>query len=139
MDAFNIICGIVGIVSFFLALWQMYKSAKNKIAETSKLEIELERIRQSKHGVMACAETINMVVQRTKEPDVSVKELANLARIARGQLVVIANELSKEEERLSHWEYGKLFTSVRLSSEPENKEETLEEAITKVPLDRAKH
>ena len=112
MDVFSIICGIVTIAAFCLALWQMYWDARNKVAEASKAELELERIRQSKHSVMACAETINMIVQRTKNPKVSFEELANLARIARGQLWVVANELSKEEERLSHWEYGKLFTSM---------------------------
>lgn len=116
MILFNIICGIATIAAFALALWQMYQSAKSKITETSKAEIELERIRQSKHSVMACAETINMVVQRTKKNGVSPEELANLARIARGQLLVVANELSKEEERLSHWEYGKLFLSTKPST-----------------------
>lgn len=111
MDIFNLIAGIVTIAAFCLALWQMYWNARNKIAETSKAEIELDRLRQSKHGVMACAETVNMLVQRTKETKVNAQELTNMARIARGQLLVIANELSKEEERLSHWEYGKIFKS----------------------------
>ena len=96
-----------------MALWQLYYNAKNKVAEASKAEIELERVRHSKHLAMACAETVNMVVQRSKEGDVNVQEIGNLARIARGQAVVIASQLSEEEERLSHWEYGKLFKSAK--------------------------
>ena len=61
-----------------------------------------------------------MVVQRCKDGSVNADEIANLARIARGQALVIANELSREEERLSHWEYGKLFKSTKAAAASED-------------------
>lgn len=122
MTAFNVITGLVTVASFALALWQMQRNKRNEVAEAAKATMELERIRQSASDVMAAAQTVNMVVQRAKESDASPAELANLARVARGQLLIIANTLSKEEERLSQWEYGRVFESLSPPLPTENLE-----------------
>lgn len=121
MDVFNLICGVVTLLAFALALWEMYKRNKSEIAETSKAELELERVRQSKTSVLACAKTINLIVQRSKEESCQLEELRNLARIARDNLFTVTNELSIEEERLSQWEYGKLFLSSALIREDDER------------------
>jgi len=118
VTTFNVITGIVTLASFAWALWQAYRNRRNEVAESAKATMELERIRQSASDVMAAAQTVNMVVQRAKESDVTTAELANLARVARGQLLIIANTLSQEEERLSQWEYGQIFESLSPSVAP---------------------
>jgi len=57
------------------------------------------------------AEVANLLVQRSKDAEVSPAELGNVGRILRGHLSLLAKQLENEDELLSNWSFGSLLSS----------------------------
>jgi hypothetical protein len=111
MDALNIIFGIVTVFAFAFSLYQYNSSRTKATFEEAKVKTQLERIRHIKYSIVAAGESANSIVQRTKQGSANIDELRNLGRVVRGQLLLIIKMLESEEEKLSHWEYGKMIFS----------------------------
>lgn len=107
----TIATAIATVGAFALAVYQHLQRSREKATETSKIEAQLERIRLSHRTALSCAHAANLIVQRSKEDSATVAELGNMARLARGQLFLAADELAREERQLATWEYGHFFKS----------------------------
>ena len=60
---------------------------------------------------MGAFNIIDTLIQLPKHQQVSTSELQNIARAARGQIFVMANQDDIEVKRLEKWNYGELFDS----------------------------
>ena len=113
----EIMFGLVSVISLIFAIYQHFSSKTKGTIEQAKIKMQLERIQHAKYSIIAAAETNNMIVQRAKDESVNLKELLNLSRVARGQLIMIIRELENEEEKLQNWNYGILYFSTKKAEE----------------------
>lgn len=111
MQALNILFGVVTLVSFVFAVYQWFLTAKKGIAEESKTKILFEKIKHTRYSIIGGCETVHLIIQRAKNEDTSKEELANIARVARGQLLLTVRELEAEEERLTNWKFGQILST----------------------------
>jgi hypothetical protein len=111
MSNMEVFFGSISLLSFLFALYQYFSVRSKGSIEEAKTRMQLERIRHAKFGIVAAAETVDLIVQRSKTDSTQYEELRSLARVSRGQLVLIIKELNSEVEKLENWKYGKLFQS----------------------------
>lgn len=116
MNWLNVVFGVVGIVSLVFSIYTYYKTESKKVIEAAKVAMQKERMRNTQHSLIGILHTIDAVVQIPKKGNVTIAQLQDLARVARAQVFILANELKAERKRLDTWQFGKL-----VESNPEDK------------------
>ncbi len=103
------VTGVIAAVAKQLLILGRMLITNHEVAERAKRDIVLQTLKHVKYGMMCSQEAVNLVVQSTKRNDCSAQEVANLGRIARGQLGLLLEEVTGQESKLSSWTFGKLF------------------------------
>jgi hypothetical protein len=101
----------IAAASLAVAYAQLRQNKRKTRTEGERIASQRERIRSASSGAEAAAASANLIVQLGKKGDTSPVEFANLARILRGNLKVLAGQLQAEERSLKNWQYGKFFDS----------------------------
>jgi hypothetical protein len=101
------------IGAFLLAGWQYVESRRRSRVERERVLLLRERLRSLTVASATAVDTANYLVQRSKEDPVSKPELMSVARIMRGQLSFVVEQLQREERLLDGWRPGKLIASQR--------------------------
>lgn len=109
MDPFSLVFGLVTVVAFIFALYQHFRQQAKERIERAKVQAQVSRIHQACLAVISAAETVNLLIQRSKEPSVSEDELRNLGRVARQQLIFTVRQLENEEDTLAAWQFGRVI------------------------------
>ena len=79
MDGLNAAAAIVTVASFMLATWQFLAARHAKTTEREKIAQQRERLSNAASAAVAGAEAADLIVQRSKEPSVTLAELQNIA------------------------------------------------------------
>lgn len=111
IDTFNVVAGIISIVAFFLAVYEYLKRRSERARDEDRLRMQEDRSRSAIRLAVAGAQTVDLIVQRAKDPDTATAELQSLARSARGTLLFLASEIESHAELLEAWRIGKEFTT----------------------------
>lgn len=111
MDWLNIIFGLVGVASLVFSIYTYYKTESKKAIEAAKTAMIQERIRNAHFAVTNALNTVDTIVQLSKKDDVTVKQLQDLARVARKQTFILGKQLEIEEKRLEGWRFGEMIES----------------------------
>jgi hypothetical protein len=111
MDLLNLSFGIVTVVAFVFSLYQHFSNKTKRVLEEAKVKAQQQRIRSATYAAITAVEAADSIVQRSKQPSVTEEELRNLARVVRGNLMILVRELQVEEENLANWQYGKMIVS----------------------------
>ena len=111
MGLLNIILGIVTFLAFFLNIYQLLDSRANQRIEEGKALASKERVQRAKYAMITAGETIDLIVKRTSDSNCTMEEIANIGRVARGQLVMAVRELENAEENLSSWKFGRFSSA----------------------------
>ena len=119
----DLIFGTVTVSAFIFSIYTHYKNKSKKEIEAAKNATHLERIRTTKNSLGGIFNTIDMIIQIPKSDEISIKQIQNMARIVRHQILVISKQLEMEENQLKEWEYGKVFTSQNFLTNKETKKE----------------
>jgi hypothetical protein len=109
VDIWEIIGAIATALSLLFAIYTYMQARSNRITETAKLEIYKERLRTLHYELNAVLHSTDAIVQLSKQDTASVDMLQTLARIARGQLYTVAEQLREEQENLGSWRYGQMI------------------------------
>lgn len=128
MDWLNVFFGIVGIGSFVFSVCTYYKTESKKMVEAAKAAMQKERMRNAHYALASVLHTIDSIVQIPKKGEVTVEQLQDIARLARGQAYIIGKQLEMERRRLKSWKFGELIESGLDEDEMEISEE--EQSIT---------
>lgn len=111
MDSLNLAAALATVAAFLLALWQFLGARHRAQTEAERIALQRERLRNSARVAIASAEVADLVVQRTKDPNVTMPELQNIARTLRMNLSLLAKQLGQEDRHLANWHYGQLIQS----------------------------
>lgn len=131
MDALNVAAAIATIASLLVALWQYLAARHIRQTERERVVMQRERLRAAVAAAMQGAEAADLIVQRGKDEDVTIPELQNVARIIRGNLLLLTKQLMYERSLLAGWRVGDLTKS-------EPPPETLPDEASEAKSERAK-
>ncbi|MFS8097013.1 hypothetical protein LFM09_07705 [Lentzea alba] len=105
-----IVAAVIAAGSLGVAILQ-YLLAKQKAKTDSQRLAELaERLRTAVTAARAGVEATDLIVQRTKQSDTTMAEIRNIARVTRGSLTLLRDQL-QVEERNAGQDARRLFTS----------------------------
>jgi hypothetical protein len=105
------ISAVIAAAGVFLAAIQYMENKRRTRTERERLAAQEERLRTAVAAAQVGSQSADLIVQRAKEPDASVTELQNIARILRGTLKVLAEQLSDEEREIAARREGDVFRS----------------------------
>jgi hypothetical protein len=91
---------VVGAVGLLLAYLQYRGNRTQRVSERERLAQQDERLRNAVAGASSAAEMADLIVQRSKEPDVTITELQNVSRALRGSLENLAGQLDAERNQV---------------------------------------
>jgi hypothetical protein len=111
MDWLNVFFGLIGIASLVFSFYTYYKTESKKSIEAAKAAMQKERARNSYYSLISILHSIDSIVQIPKKGEVTVEQLQDLARVARGQVYVLAKQLQADQNRLKNWKFGQLIES----------------------------
>jgi hypothetical protein len=100
MDAVNLAAAVATIAALLLAMWQYAEGRRRTRTEKERLAAQSERLRLFADAAIGMAETIDHIVQRTKEDDVTWPEIRSLARASRRQATGLVQQLRDEDALL---------------------------------------
>jgi hypothetical protein len=106
MDTSDLIATIsaaIAALGLLLALIQFLDKRRTAVSEAERLAQQRERLRTAAAGAVSGAELADLIVQRAKEPDVTVPELQNVARALRQTLSLLAAQLNDEDRQVLSW------------------------------------
>lgn len=111
MTWFNVAAGLAGLLGLGLAIWQYVENRMDKAKSRERLEAQARRAADAVRLATIGAQHSNMIVQRAKDPRVSVVELQSLARLTRGTLLTLASGLEEQEQLLKAMAFGSEMTN----------------------------
>jgi hypothetical protein len=106
VNVLNVIAAIATCAAFLLAAWQFFTSRRKEATERERIALQRERLRTASIAAFAGAEGMDLIVQRTKDDDVTLAEIQNIARVLRRNLVLLGHQLEQEDRLLKGWEFG---------------------------------
>lgn len=110
-DWVSVVSGVAGTVGVCLAFFEFFRSRKNEETHRERLALLGERVGGAQAAAQAAADSADLIVQRSKDDNATLAELGNLARVARGNLVVLVDRLDEESNRLGQWSVGSTMDS----------------------------
>jgi hypothetical protein len=117
MDWVNILFGGVGVISFIFSIYGYYKTESKKAIEAAKSAMHKEMIRNARQSLRGILYSIDSIIQIPKKSEVTIDQMQNLARIARSEAYLLAQQLEIEQKKLDGWQFGKLIESIPEESE----------------------
>jgi hypothetical protein len=109
--AIAIVSAIIAAGSLAIAVLQYLLARQKAVNENERLANQVVRLRTARTAARAAVESTNLIVQRAKGADVTVVELQNLARLARGTLGLLADQLQAEVLQVERQDSSALFRS----------------------------
>jgi hypothetical protein len=110
MDIFNVIVGAISIIAFGFAIFEHRARRKVEVLQESRLQLYEEHNNAALRSAVVAAQSADLMVQRSKEADVTVAELRTLARGLRGVMMTLASELEEQSALMKKWKFGKRMT-----------------------------
>ncbi len=104
MNAANIIAvvsAVIAAVGVAVAVIQYTEGKRRVRSERERLAAQEERLRTAVTAATLGMESADLIVQRAKEDDATLPELQNIARVLRGALAVLAEQLNDEGRELA--------------------------------------
>lgn len=111
MSPLEIILAIISVVSFGLAVFSFVRTEIKKATERAKVEVMREKLGNLHHGLGGLFHAVDAIVQVSKKPDVTVGELQNIARIIRGNILVLLEGIRRYRIKLEEWKFGLMIPS----------------------------
>lgn len=111
----------VTVMAFCLSGIEYIQTRHKRNVEEQRVVLQKERLRSALIASISAAEGADLIVQRSKEPDITIAELQSVARVLRGNLGLLARQLQQEEEFLHGWKFGRLVTQSHPDSHVEKK------------------
>lgn len=121
MDTLNIIFGAVTIVAFIFAIYSHFSTQKKKMIESAKIVKQQERLRCAMLSVKTVIRMIDAIVQAPKSGIIDPKYLQNMAREARYQGIILAQQMEDESKQIDGWKFGE-YTETHNNANPPDKE-----------------
>ena len=106
------------IGAFLLAGWQYLESRRRTRIERERILLLRERLRSLTVAAATAVETADYLVQRSKTDAAPAAELTSVARVMRGQLSMVVDQLQQEDRLLGGWRPGRLIASRRPPAGP---------------------
>jgi hypothetical protein len=119
MNELDIAAAVATIAAFVLAGWQYMESRRRTQTEHERLVLQRERLRSMVVAASAAVDTADYLVQRSKDESAPHEELTSVARVMRGQLSLVVDQLNREERLITGWRPGHLIDSKRPLPTPE--------------------
>lgn len=111
MSPLNIVLAVISVISFVLAVFSFVRTEIKKANEQAKIEIMREKLKNLYHALVAVLDSSNAIVQIPKARQASVEELQDLARITRGQVLVLLKGIGEYGRKLGEWKFGVMIPS----------------------------
>jgi hypothetical protein len=99
MNAANLIAifaAVIAALSLFVAALQYLETKRRKESERELLARREERLRTAEASAKLGAQIADLIVQRSKDENTDRDAIADFARVLRGNLAVLAKQLSDE-------------------------------------------
>jgi hypothetical protein len=107
-----IVSAVIAAGSLSVAALQYLVVRRKSISDSERLAGLAERLRTAVTSARAATQAADLIVQRTKQPDTTMVEVRNLARLARGTLALLRDQLEAEERQVvAQQDHRSLFTS----------------------------
>jgi hypothetical protein len=111
MDILKIVFGLVGISSLLFSIFVYFNSKSKKIAEAAKIAVYKEKLRNTHYASTAILHTIDSIVQIPKKGEVTIDQLQDIARVARGQIYLLVKQIEIHQKDINNWRFGELIKS----------------------------
>jgi len=108
----DILAAVVTIASFVLAVYIFVRSRIAAAREEGKIAVLRERLNNMRQSLTAIYYSVDAVVQIPKREETTIEELQNIARVTRGQILVLLKRIKRESEEMRDWRFGKMINSV---------------------------
>ncbi|MET8362922.1 hypothetical protein ABZU53_05050 [Micromonospora sp. NPDC005194] len=108
-NAVDLVLGVISVVSFLLAVWQLYLSERRKDREKANLAVVRQKMDSAADSLEAAFATVNAAIQIPKRRKVSVEEFQDLARIARIQVLTSVKALRESGDLIKSWRSGEIL------------------------------
>lgn len=126
-DLIATISAVIAALSLAVATFQFLETRRRGRDERDRLAAQEERLRVAVGVASAGAESADLIVQRAKDRDATKAELQNLARLLRGNLALLAEQLYAEGQAVAVLVGHQGFRSARFA-EPDQRGGDAEEA-----------
>src|SRR5690349_11188994 len=113
MNGLEIAGAVATIGAFVLAGWQYYESRRRARFERDRILLLRERLRSLTVAAATAVNTADYLVQRSKDNSAPLPELTSIARVMRGQLSQVVDQLQQEDRLLRGWRPGRPIASQR--------------------------
>jgi hypothetical protein len=108
----TVILAVATVLSLVFSVYTHFKTESKKGIEASNIATQKERLRNTLGSLRAIYHSTDSMVQIPKHQEVSVQQLQNLARVTRGQVAILMEQLQRQKESLEKWKFGQLVPSV---------------------------
>ena len=108
MDILNILFGLITIISFIFSIFIYFKTESKKVTEAAKNAMMRERIQNIQTSLAILLNTIDAIVQLAKKSNVTVKQLQEVARLARFEAYELTKQINNEIKFQESWKFGKI-------------------------------
>jgi len=116
MNTLEIVLAILTITSFGFTAFSFARTERKKANERANVEIMRQQFKDLHQGLQSIFYSIDAIVQTPKTGgQVTVKQLQNMARIARGQVHILSEGVRKSVDGISQWKFGVKLQSGELS------------------------
>jgi hypothetical protein len=110
LNIFNVVAGLASIVGFGLAAWQFQHARSRAANERVKVVMQRERLDSAFTAAISAAQGADVMVQRAKAESATVAELQSIARVLRGNLLLLSRQLEQEKKIVDAWNFGQSIT-----------------------------
>jgi hypothetical protein len=105
---------MVTVIAFAFAIYTYFKTESKKAIEAANVAVQKERLRSALYSLQAIYHSTDSIVQIPKKCETSVGELQDLARVTRGQIIALMEQLEIQRTGLEKWRFGELVPSAEM-------------------------
>jgi hypothetical protein len=114
MNTLEYLLASVSICSFGLAVWSFVRTEVKKAKEQANIEIMREKLKSVHQSLASVFNTADAIIQIPKKSEkVDVRELQDLARLIRAQVLFLASKIKQSRQSLAEWKFG-----ITIASDP---------------------
>ena len=104
---------IVTIVAFLFAVGTWVIAQRRQDRDAAQIVVVQQQIRNARRQLGSTFQLVNEIVQVAKAPEVTILELQALARLARSQVVAVAQVLDESDDLFALWETTRIVKRIQ--------------------------
>ena len=105
-DIASLLSAAAAVAGVVVAWTQTRAAHRTKRTAAERLDELQSQVAQAQTAARAAANAADEMVQRAKEPGARIKELQSSARVIRGNLWLLVEELNRQHTRIAEWQPG---------------------------------